>query len=401
MKEKLKKFYHSFDLYASNDIIDIFIINILLVGIILTLICICLFFIGSKEVKAASFPKPTKIQSFDGPTSQSSMSRYTNWDGKSGYMIGKFIQTTTSFIPRANYFFFDNIHLSKVNTSIQLYFQIYHPDTTESPITITSANYEDFTTNTYYSCSVGNKKTSYNVYTTYQVNCSIPSFYNGNFNFNAVETYYQSGSSYYIGLATDDSTYIVSPSNSDVLTGINGLGTDINNSANNIISNNNQNSQNIINNNNNNTNQIINYQNQNADKINDSINDVNNSITDNSSTSDNQNNNFINSFSNLFSGVGEDFLLQFFTIPVNFIKTIIDSSNTCSPISLGSMFGYEFVMPCIDLESILGSNIYHIIDVIITGCIALAFISQVGSIFNDLLELNYKASEKLQIKIFK
>ncbi|MBP3920950.1 MAG: hypothetical protein J6D28_05220 [Bacilli bacterium] len=321
------------------------------------------------DVKAAAFPKPTKIQAFDsGGLSTSSMTRYTNWDGKSGYRIGPFIQTSTALIPRSTYFFFDNVHLSKVNTSIILYLQIYHPDSNESPITITSVNYEDYTTSTYYACSVGNKQVSYNVYTTYTVNCSIPSFYNGNFNFNAVETNYKNGSSYYIGLATDDSSYVVSPSNSDVLTGINGLGTDINNSANNIISSNNQNSQNIINN-----------QNENANKIDNSINDVNNSIND--SSTDDPTGSF-DSFNDKIATNGV--ITNLITLPITLFTNVLNNINgTCKTFNIGNLFGSNLSFPCIDLSNYFGPTLWNVIDVLFSGFFVLIISKKMIRVFEN------------------
>lgn len=160
-----------------------------------------------------------------------------------------------------------------------------------------------------------------------------------------------------------------------------------------IITNNNNNTNNIINNQNNNTNTIINNNNANTDK-------VVGSLTDNTIPSVESTNDYIKGISGV--NIDDNFLLQLMVIPFNFLKSIYDSfNNTCSPYSFGSFFGTELKLPCINLKETLGNELYTIVDVLIAGTIALAFINHLKSMFDDILELSDRAISKTGIEIFK
>lgn len=55
------------------------------------------------------------------------------------------------------------------------------------------------------------------------------------------------------------------------------------------------------------------------------------------------------------------------TMPITLAQSIINNSSSCTAFSLGELLGTNLSMPCIDLESILGSTLYNIIDVICCG----------------------------------
>lgn len=92
---------------------------------------------------------------------------------------------------------------------------------------------------------------------------------------------------------------------------------------------------------------------------------------------------------NYGSGIGTIFYL-----PLKIVQTVHDSySENCSPVNLGSLFGTTLYMPCIDIKSLIGSNLYNIIDVIFMGFIALSIIRFIVNIYNRIISLNFEGNE--------
>ena len=76
------------------------------------------------------------------------------------------------------------------------------------------------------------------------------------------------------------------------------------------------------------------------------------------------------------------------TMPITLLTNISDNINgSCSAWNLGSLLGHNITFPCINVENILGSNLYHLIDMAI--CLFLAF--NIGklcvTIYNNLTTL--------------
>lgn len=120
--------------------------------------------------------------------------------------------------------------------------------------------------------------------------------------------------------------------------------------------------------------------------ITNSIDDVNNSLTDSSGNSNTDNQNAINSFqSNLASN---DTISSLVVMPITFFQSMLNSvSGTCTPFSLGTLFGTSISLPCINLEIILGSTLWGIIDVLISGFFIYNISSKFKNIFHDLTSL--------------
>lgn len=55
------------------------------------------------------------------------------------------------------------------------------------------------------------------------------------------------------------------------------------------------------------------------------------------------------------------------TMPITLARAITNNSSSCSAFPLGNLLGTNLTMPCINLQSILGSTLYNIIDVICCG----------------------------------
>lgn len=157
----------------------------------------------------------------------------------------------------------------------------------------------------------------------------------------------------------------------------------INNKLNNIgnsdiINNNNQNTQNIINNQNNNTQAIV-----------DSQQDINDSLND--SSTDNPNSDITNMNNKVASN---NSITQLLTLPITLFQNVLNNINgSCSSYSLGSLYGHNLVLPCINLESILGSTLWGVIDVLISGLFILSFRKKMVDIFNHMSSLNDRGNE--------
>lgn len=111
------------------------------------------------------------------------------------------------------------------------------------------------------------------------------------------------------------------------------------------------NSQNIINNQNSNTNKIIQNQDENTQELKDSI-------TSESQPNTNSN---INDMNNMVAS--DTPISDLITMPLTLINAYINGVNSsCSPVNLGNLYGTDLILPCINLEQRLGTNLWHIID---------------------------------------
>lgn len=123
-----------------------------------------------------------------------------------------------------------------------------------------------------------------------------------------------------------------------------------------IINNQNNNTQDIINNQNNNTQNIINNQNENADKINDTINNDNVDIPD-------------GYFDDITNNMPMNKpISRLVTLPVTLYKRLANSVvATCTPYSLGTLYGHELVLPCIKPNTYLKKPIWNFVSAVSTS----------------------------------
>lgn len=82
------------------------------------------------------------------------------------------------------------------------------------------------------------------------------------------------------------------------------------------------------------------------------------------------------------------------TLPITLYERVLNSiSGSCSTWNLGSLFNHNLVLPCIDLADLLGSTLYGIIDVLISGLFILSFRKKMVDIFNHMTTLNDRGNE--------
>lgn len=148
------------------------------------------------------------------------------------------------------------------------------------------------------------------------------------------------------------------------------------------------------------TQQIINNNNQNTQTIhNDNQQQYNfiSSTTIDSNTTSNVNNiDTSNSDTKLA-------VTNFALIPLNFMQSIINSfSSSCSQVCIGNcqsghINDWRFVFPCLDLESIVGSTVYAVIDSLFAFGMVFAFIRSVRKFFINALLLTTDASSEVGV----
>ena len=121
----------------------------------------------------------------------------------------------------------------------------------------------------------------------------------------------------------------------------------------------------------------------------DAVNDVNDTLNDNS-TDDPTND--ISSMNNKVAS--NNSITQLLTLPIQLYQNILNAvSGSCSSFSLGSLYGHNLTLPCINLQSLLGSTLYGIIDILISGLFILSFRKKMVDIFNNMTSLKDRGNE--------
>lgn len=110
-----------------------------------------------------------------------------------------------------------------------------------------------------------------------------------------------------------------------------------------------------------NQNETIINQNQgiidNQNKTNEKLNDIDKSLTDDTIDSSKTN------IEDKSADASKSPISSLLTLPLKILGNINTGlSGTCSPFSLGTMFGTELILPCINLENRLGSWLWGLID---------------------------------------
>ena len=126
---------------------------------------------------------------------------------------------------------------------------------------------------------------------------------------------------------------------------------------------------------------------------NQSIVDSNKELNDtlNNSSTDDPNNDVNNMNSKVASN---NSITQLLTLPITLFQNVLNNINgSCSSYNLGSLFGTSLTLPCINLESILGSTLWGVIDVLISGLFILSFRKKMVDIFNHMSSLNDRGNE--------
>lgn len=120
------------------------------------------------------------------------------------------------------------------------------------------------------------------------------------------------------------------------------------------------------------------------------LDDTNNAISDtNSYLKDNSNPNISdNEFLSVFNSIGfTDPLQHLLQLPVQFINALVSQSNTCQTINLGTLWGVSLTLPCINLENIIGSNVWGIIDILMSIGLLVVIVKNLYQTFANLMTM--------------
>ncbi len=122
---------------------------------------------------------------------------------------------------------------------------------------------------------------------------------------------------------------------------------------------------------------------QNSQNVQNSINGVNDSIT--SSDIDNSN---VSSTLNSVSFGDEGVITNLITMPITLYSSILNSINSqCSTFNLGSLFGVNLELPCVNLEKYFGSSLWTLIDILLSGFLIWGISRKIIKVFDQFTNL--------------
>lgn len=102
-----------------------------------------------------------------------------------------------------------------------------------------------------------------------------------------------------------------------------------------------------------------------------------------------------NDFLTMFNSIGvNDPLAYLLTLPTQLINKIVSLSDTCSPINLGTLYGVSLTMPCINIENIIGTSLWNIIDVIFSVSLLVVIFKNLYDTFSNLLTMGAEKEAK-------
>lgn len=124
----------------------------------------------------------------------------------------------------------------------------------------------------------------------------------------------------------------------------------------------------------------------------DSIQDI---LSDDEPTSQ-----YLEDFIDEFIGSHDNIILEFITLPIQFLTAVINS-DTCASISLGTLFGTELVLPCLGskIASILGSSLYTFISVILAAMIYWRMSYFLYDVIEKVITLSLDVNERFNIDL--
>lgn len=119
--------------------------------------------------------------------------------------------------------------------------------------------------------------------------------------------------------------------------------------------------------------------------IKDSVNKVDDTLNDDSIDSTNTTDTLSDLSDTLpTNSVISDLLL----LPVRLFQNVLNSINgSCTTFNLGSLFGTVLTLPCINIESLVGSTLWTVIDILFCGAFVLVIRKKFVDIFEGLSNL--------------
>lgn len=114
------------------------------------------------------------------------------------------------------------------------------------------------------------------------------------------------------------------------------------------------------------------------------LNDINGSIN-NDNVDDPSSS--INSFKDKIATNGV--ITQLIGLPVTLFTKVLNSVNgTCSTYNLGSLFGTDLILPCVNIQNYLGTSLWTVIDVLISGLFVYSISRKFIKVFESMSSMN-------------
>ncbi len=122
------------------------------------------------------------------------------------------------------------------------------------------------------------------------------------------------------------------------------------------------------------------------------LNNVNSSIkkTNDTLTDDNIDN---TNTSSTLEDLSEDLptnsvISDLLLLPVRLFQNILNNINgSCNTFNLGSLFGSNLTLPCINIETLIGSSLWSVIDILFCGAFVLVIRKKFVDIFHNFTDL--------------
>lgn len=89
-----------------------------------------------------------------------------------------------------------------------------------------------------------------------------------------------------------------------------------------------------------------------------------------------------------------DPLSYLLTLPTQLINQIVSMSDTCSSIDLGTLYGVHLILPCINLENHLGSDLWNTLDIILSVGLLSVILKNFYDTISNLLTLGGEKEAK-------
>lgn len=81
-------------------------------------------------------------------------------------------------------------------------------------------------------------------------------------------------------------------------------------------------------------------------------------------------------------------------LPVRLFQNILNSINgSCNSFNLGSLYGSNLTLPCINIQSLVGSSLWSVIDILFCGAFVLVIRKKFVDIFHNLTDLRNGGNE--------
>lgn len=119
--------------------------------------------------------------------------------------------------------------------------------------------------------------------------------------------------------------------------------------------------------------------------LDDSINNLNDSLNN----SDVDDNGIASAFEDFDDYLDDNSTItQLITLPITLYTAILNNLNgSCSPFNLGELYGEDLILPCINVSQYLGSSLWSMIDIIISGFAIFAISKKMIKVFNNFSSL--------------